>query len=580
MSHPGRPHRPGRGRIGREVALPATDVADPDGGSRQALSHEEELADLVSAVARAALGFDDLRPGQLAAAAGVLQGRDVLAVMPTGAGKSAIYQIAGALVPGATLVVSPLIALQADQVAAIGAGLGGARQINSVMSETERRAAFGQLGEGELEFVFVAPEQLANDETLERMRAVRPSLFVVDEAHCISAWGHDFRPDYLRLAAFIEALGRPRVLALTATAAPPVRREIIEQLGMRDPVVVVSGFMRDNIHLSVETYAEADYTAAVVDRAAVTPGTGIVYVATRRQAEELAAAITERGKPAAAYHGGLTKGQRRAVHARFLAGGEFVVAATIAFGMGIDAPEVRFVFHVDPPESLDAYYQEFGRAGRDDEPAQAVLFRTRQGAGNRRFFAGTAELPVDLVTTVAQAAAAAAAPIPLASLAAVARTSESRLIVVVDRLQRVGAVDVDSEGNVAWTGGASVGDVVDQAAADHERYRTTDRTRVEMMQRYLETDQCRWRTILGYFGQPSDEDCGHCDNCDRRRDDDGGDGEADLPFPLGARVMHGTFGAGEVVGYEDDTMTVLFDDAGYRTLGVDLVRSKNLLRPA
>jgi ATP-dependent DNA helicase RecQ len=542
------------------------------------MSHDEELVDLVSEVAGAALGFEDLRPGQETAAAAVVAGSDVLAVMPTGAGKSAVYQIAGALVPGATVVVSPLIALQQDQVAAIGDGLGGARQVNSSMTDAQRRQAFAELHDGELEFLFVAPEQLANEETLELIKEASPSVFVVDEAHCISAWGHDFRPDYLRLGSFIEALGRPQVVALTATAAPPVRREIIEQLGMRDPVVVVSGFLRHNLHLAVERHADDEHTAAVVARAVSTAGTGIVYVATRRQAEELATAIAAGGKDAAAYHAGLNKGQRSDVHSRFLAGGDFVVVATIAFGMGIDAPHVRFVLHVDPPESLDAYYQEVGRAGRDGEPATAVLFRSRQSPGGRRFFAGTAELPVDVLTTVAEATQAAAEPIPLPSLAAVAKASESRLTVALDRLQRVGAVEVDGEGCVAWSGTAPVEEVVEQAAAAHERYRTTDRTRGEMMQRYLETDQCRWRTILGYFGEPSADNCGHCDNCDAGVATAGRAGH-DEPFPLGARVLHASFGAGEVVAYEADTMTVLFDDAGYRNLSVDLVRENQLLAP-
>ena len=205
---------------------------------------EGELEALVREVAGAAFGFDDLRPGQDRAAAAVLAGRDVLAVMPTGAGKSAIYQLAGALIEGTTVVVSPLIALQQDQVDAIGGRLGGAAQVNSAMSGRRRRETFEDLRVGRLEFVFVAPEQLANEATAEHVRAAEPTLFVVDEAHCISTWGHDFRPEYLRLGSMIEALGRPQVLALTATAAPPVRAEIVERLGLVDPAITIIGSRR------------------------------------------------------------------------------------------------------------------------------------------------------------------------------------------------------------------------------------------------------------------------------------------------------------------------------------------------
>ncbi len=466
--------------------------------------NEEELEGLVREVASAAFGFDELRPGQQEAAAGVLAGRDVLAVMSTGSGKSAVYQLGGAVMRGTTVVVSPLIALQRDQVDAIGGRLGGAAELNSSMGRARRRETFGDLAEGSLEFLFVAPEQLANDETFERIRAAEPTLFVVDEAHCISTWGHDFRPEYLRLGEMIDALGHPQVLALTATAAPPVRTEIVEQLRMRDPLVVVSGFHRPNIWLAVRREPDpAEALRALVERARSTAGTGIVYVATRRQAEELAGDLDTRERPAAPYHAGMGSSERDAVHARFLQPDPFMVVATIAFGMGIDAPHVRFVLHADAPESIDAYYQELGRAGRDGEPACAVVFHALEGGGRRKFFSGGADIPAE-------------------------------------------------------------------------------RTRREMMSRYLASSDCRWRIILGYLGQPTDERCGNCDNCGEGRAGDhaGVAGAGARAFALGSRVVHQSWGEGQVIGYEDDTVTVLFDEGGYRTLSVELVDENGLLVPA
>ena len=538
-----------------------------------------ERRGLVREVARATLGFGDLRPGPEEAAEALLSGRDTLVVMPTGSGKSAIYQIAGGLIGGTSVVVSPLIALQRDQVDGIGDDLGGAGQVNSSITDKQRRQVFDDLGDGELEFVFLAPEQLSNDETLERVKAAEPSLFVVDEAHCISSWGHDFRPEYLRLNSVIEALGRPQVLALTATAAPPVRREIVEQLAMRDPAVVVSGFERPNIHLEVHTSAQAGQAReALVERADGMQGTGLVYVATRQQAEELAAELDGQGCHAVAYHAGLGRGRRDDVHERFLAEKPVVVVSTTAFGMGIDAPHVRFVFHADPPESLDAYYQELGRAGRDGKPAHAVLFHSLDERGGRRFFAGTAELPTELVEAMATAVASAAEPLPTAVLAEVADVSSAPLTVALDSLERAGAVRVDGQRLVSWVDGVAPEHAAAQAVRDHEAYRAAERTRAEMMARYLGSEACRWRTLLAYFGQRAEENCGHCDNCEAGLVEQVGHGNR--PFPLEARVAHDTWGEGQVIAYEGDTMTVLFDEAGYRVLSVDVVTQKELLAPS
>src|SRR4051795_9514542 len=269
------------------------------------------------------MGFEALRPGQREAIESVLAGRDTLAVMSTGSGKSAIYQIAGLLIPGATVIVSPLIALQRDQVEALrGRAAGGAAQLNSSIGRAEREEALAELAEDALEFLFLAPEQLGNADVLGELAVARPSLLVVDEAHCISEWGHDFRPDYLRLGAAIEALGRPPVLALTATAAPPVRDEIAARLGLRDPVVLIRGFDRPNLRFSVERFhgelgAERKLRA-LEERIAQSPPPGIVYVATRRQAEELAEALCSRELRAASYHAGMRPAEHDDVQERFM----------------------------------------------------------------------------------------------------------------------------------------------------------------------------------------------------------------------------------------------------------------------
>src|SRR5215210_9438949 len=262
--------------------------------------------DRIERAAREVLGFERLRPGQAEAIESVLAGRDTLAVLSTGSGKSAIYQLAGLLSRGATLVVSPLIALQRDQVDALRERALGAAQLNSSVPEGQRAEALAELAEDSLEFLFLAPEQLANPEVLDELAAGAPSLVVVDEAHCISEWGHDFRPDYLRLGAAIETLGHPPVLALTATAAPPVRDEILERLGLRDPEVIIRGFDRPNLRFTVERFHDERHKdEALLDAVGAAAKPGIVYAATRKRTEELAEALAERGLAACAYHAGL-----------------------------------------------------------------------------------------------------------------------------------------------------------------------------------------------------------------------------------------------------------------------------------
>src|SRR3954462_1268996 len=358
------------------------------------MSRSPSLATL-RRTAKSAFGWEALREGQAEAMRAVGAGRDTVVVMPTGAGKSACYQIPAVLIDGPTVVISPLIALQRDQVLDLLAH--GAFAANSAQRTSDLEQGWEDVAAGDVEFVFLSPEQLAKPEVVDRLRAVSPSLIAVDEAHCVAAWGHDFRPDYLRLGPVIEQLGHPPVIALTATAAPPVREEIITRLGLRDPAQVIRGFDRPNLHLEVvPCRSDESKRDAVVTRAMGEAKPGIVYAATRKDAESYAAALAEFNISAASYHAGMRAAARERVHRDFLDDKLDVVVATTAFGMGIDKPNVRFVVHADVPESLDAYYQEIGRAGRDGAPAATVLFYRAEDLGLRAFFTSVSADPVVL----------------------------------------------------------------------------------------------------------------------------------------------------------------------------------------
>ena len=459
--------------------------------------------------------YESLRPGQEEAIETVLNGQDTLVVMPTGSGKSAIYQIPALLLDGPTVVVSPLIALQKDQSEFLqDHRTGGAAVVNSLISESAQEEALSDAEEGNTEFLFMAPEQFANSERLEAVKAARPSLFVVDEAHCISEWGHSFRPDYLRLKTVIEQLDHPVVLALTATANQDVREEIKTRLGMRQPKTFVYGFDRPNIWFGVETPAsESKKRAMLLERVRASARPGIIYASTRRHAEEINSELNNVGIPSAFYHGGLNKSARETMQEQFMNEEVEVIVATSAFGMGVDKANVRFVMHYEPPDSIDSYYQEIGRAGRDGEPATAVLFYRPEDLRIHKFFKGGGQIKTADVQKLLDALEACdeTTQTDLQKRTGLSKTKVARAL---NRLEEADAVEIQSTGAVRRTGNAGELEGKAEAASDAQsQLHQAELHRIEQMRLYAENLECRRSFLLNYFGEDAPAECGNCDNC-------------------------------------------------------------------
>ncbi len=486
-------------------------------------------------------GFGEFRPLQEEAVQAAQDGRDLLVVMPTGAGKSLCFQLPAALANGVTLVVSPLIALMRDQVEALKRRPAfdriGCDCLTSLQTADEQRAVLSGIRAGRVRLVYVAPERFRSGAFLDALRSVTITRLVVDEAHCISEWGHDFRPDYLSLHTVAETLGRPPITAVTATATRRVQESIVANLGMRDPVVLVGGFNRPNLHYAVvrckNEGEREERLARALPKLAAQPGSGLIYVATRKQCEEIrevaARALAPVGKKAGLYHAGLDPAERNEMQQRWLDGDLHTLVATNAFGMGIDKPDVRFVIHCACPDSLESYYQEAGRAGRDGRKSRCVILYHFTDRRTREWFIENEALTPETIQQVhRQLVAAAEGDVVTLSKFNMARMlgpndkgNGLTLRLALSELERAGLTqrlgETSDEMTVRLIGHAFPADALRRIRADLDNQRRERYRRLDEITDYCRTTDCRRRTVLDYFGDRQEpEDTGFCcDNCDR-----------------------------------------------------------------
>jgi len=475
------------------------------------------MTDLTSLL-HTTFGFSAFRANQEAVCRAVIDGRDALLVMPTGAGKSLCYQLPAIARGGTALVISPLIALMDDQAAKLTAsGLRVAR-IHSNLSRDDARTACRDYLSGSLDFLFIAPERMRVPGFPEMLARRKPTLVAIDEAHCISVWGHDFRPDYRTLGDHLPALRPAPILALTATATPTVQNDIVAQLQLRDPALFIHGFRRSNLAIEVVEMSKPrrhEFTVKLLSSPASRPA--IVYTPSRRDAEALAADLN-RHFPAAAYHAGLDASVRQRVQRKFQSGKLEVVVATIAFGMGIDKADVRTIVHTALPASVEAFYQEIGRAGRDGLPSRSVLLHSY---ADRKIHESFLERDYPPASDLARVAAVLTSdflmPGPLAQRLKMDLDSFTKS---VEKLIAHGTASIDFAGNVRLADEARSADSNADAApaswrASYEAQIAFRRSQIDRMVAFAETQQCRMTAIIRHFGDTADahRPCGICDVC-------------------------------------------------------------------
>jgi ATP-dependent DNA helicase RecQ len=476
--------------------------------------------------ARATFGIREFRPGQELTIRNVLDGVSTLAIMPTGGGKSLCYQLPALSLPGTTLVVSPLIALMKDQYDKLDVLGVEVLRLDSTLGPREEAAALARLCQPRPCIAYVTPERLGDQNFRNSLQSVKVALFVVDEAHCISQWGHDFRPAYLGLGEAIRSLGNPTVLALTATAPPRVKDDILAQLGMRDAAVVDVGLHRPNLRYHVlKAQTERKKRAVLMRLLQQTRGCGIIYAATVKNVEGIAAFLDKNGIAVGKYHGRMRAKEREGAQANFMDRGvPPVMVATNAFGLGVDKQDLRFVIHYNFPGSLEAYYQEAGRAGRDGNAATCVLLYQPDDKRIQSFFLGGRYPTPDQTKAVAVAlwkeAEKAGGPATLRQIAEAADVPVKKTRVVLSFLKDSGYAREVEGTHFAPIPGAPPDDAaLARAATRYEQKRAQDRSRLESMLRYAQSHLCRNKLLFAYFGYAEDAAalCHTCDNCSRAR---------------------------------------------------------------